>query len=409
MMVFQHAEVVQRINEMTRNMPASFYKLLFCEAEILRDNEKPDLLQYTCPFTESAELSSESKDEDKPDFKKINFFGEPVRPAETSCVEVKIAPEIFFPNNGYLPELKDKDKELQVIMFPLKFCESNSAGFQSTENLNAFQTGSLHSGTSNLLSKKSDISSFNRQPLSGLSNDARTSENIMIHGFYEPLTKVSSGLYEIVTRDLDPAADTVAGFFKSRVQDLTLTEPLMKMSSGNSFFKERRFTLTEKDQILDFLHSGSIEFHGSKGDIKAITQLGTDLDTRIKKIEKLSSYYEKDIQTLRVSVEPEGLGRLEIALNSQKGVIKGYISVFELPSKEVIERNLFNIISMLQRDGINIGSLTVGLRDSRNSNDERERTSGPRNRIEGKKEVYPFQNYEGLRYKPLINGLSIYA
>lgn len=89
-------------------------------------------------------------------------------------------------------------------------------------------------------------------------------------------------------------------------------------------------------------------------------------------------------------------------------MIKGYIHAFDLHSKEVIERNLLNIISMLEREGINIGSLTVGLeKDGRYGDEEKERLFHSKNKTQERAEL-PL-NSRCERQEPLIEGLSIFV
>lgn len=210
-------------------------------------------------------------------------------------------------------------------------------------------------------------------------------------------------------------------FFRNRGQDLlrhspSITDgikiPLNYLDHSSNLirvFKDRESFGDIEADVQKAVFSDFIGLRGSENSIKEFMRFAQNHDIRIQKIEELSSYPEKDIHVIKVSVEPDGLGRLEISLSTQKGTIKGYIHAFDLHSREVIERNLLNIISMLEREGINIGSLTVGLgREGRYGNGEKERLFNFKNRIEGHGELLN-PHYEGLKHEPLIRGLSIFV
>jgi flagellar hook-length control protein FliK len=75
---------------------------------------------------------------------------------------------------------------------------------------------------------------------------------------------------------------------------------------------------------------------------------------------------KKDDTSLRLSLEPEGMGKLEINLSLQKGVIHGNINAYEQNGKEFMEKGLYTIMETLTREGLNIGNFSVSLRDRKN-------------------------------------------
>ncbi len=85
------------------------------------------------------------------------------------------------------------------------------------------------------------------------------------------------------------------------------------------------------------------------------------ISERIERIERFRLILDSEGNTIRVSLEPDGIGRVEISLSAQKGLINGHINVQDPLSKEVIARNIHALSEMLQREGINIGNLTVDL------------------------------------------------
>ena len=75
---------------------------------------------------------------------------------------------------------------------------------------------------------------------------------------------------------------------------------------------------------------------------------------------------QKDEASLEISLEPKGLGKLDILLSLDRGMINARINASEALGKDLIERNLNNILNTLTNEGINIGSFSVNLRDKRN-------------------------------------------
>ncbi len=73
----------------------------------------------------------------------------------------------------------------------------------------------------------------------------------------------------------------------------------------------------------------------------------------------------KDATSVEVSVEPEEIGRLDIKLSLDKDAVKARITAFEHVGKEIIEKNIHNIIDSLIKEGINIGSFSVALKERR--------------------------------------------
>ncbi len=84
---------------------------------------------------------------------------------------------------------------------------------------------------------------------------------------------------------------------------------------------------------------------------------------------------KKDSTAIEISLEPDGIGKLDIEISLDRGVINAQINASETIGKELIERNLYNILNALIKDGLNIGGFSVSLRDKRNEmkDDVRER------------------------------------
>lgn len=82
----------------------------------------------------------------------------------------------------------------------------------------------------------------------------------------------------------------------------------------------------------------------------------------------------KDNTSIELSIEPEGIGKLDIHLSLDKGTIHARINASENLGKDFIDRNMSNILQTLADEGINIGSFSISLRDRKNefTNDEKD-------------------------------------
>ena len=87
----------------------------------------------------------------------------------------------------------------------------------------------------------------------------------------------------------------------------------------------------------------------------------------------------KDNTSLELSIEPEGIGKLDIHLSLDKGTIHARINASEDLGKDFIDRNMNNILQTLSDEGINIGSFSINLRDRKNEfvNDEQDGKAYP--------------------------------
>lgn len=79
--------------------------------------------------------------------------------------------------------------------------------------------------------------------------------------------------------------------------------------------------------------------------------------------------HDLDLSTLKVTVQHDELGELDIKLILNKGIINGQIKTPELTTADLIIRNIPEIINSLIKDGLNVGNLFVSLRNSRSGRD----------------------------------------
>jgi flagellar hook-length control protein FliK len=75
----------------------------------------------------------------------------------------------------------------------------------------------------------------------------------------------------------------------------------------------------------------------------------------------------RDDSSMEVSLKPEGLGKLHLEVNLDRGVINAHIHASDPGGKETIERNLQGILNALSREGFNVGGFSVALRGGRGS------------------------------------------
>lgn len=73
-----------------------------------------------------------------------------------------------------------------------------------------------------------------------------------------------------------------------------------------------------------------------------------------------------DGTSIEISLQPEGLGKLDIGLMLDKGVVNAQIQASNAAGKELIERNMHDIVTALAQEGITIGGFSVSLKDDRN-------------------------------------------
>jgi flagellar hook-length control protein FliK len=69
-----------------------------------------------------------------------------------------------------------------------------------------------------------------------------------------------------------------------------------------------------------------------------------------------------DASSMAVTLEPEGLGKINIELKMNQDQIQGHIVVHEPTGKDLIESQLPNLLSDMTREGLQIGQFTVSLK-----------------------------------------------
>lgn len=76
-----------------------------------------------------------------------------------------------------------------------------------------------------------------------------------------------------------------------------------------------------------------------------------------------------DGNRLNVSLEPDGMGKLDINLSLEKGVLHALVRVQDEQAQRLIESNIQQVMDALAKEGLNVGGFLISLRH----NGQRER------------------------------------
>ncbi|GEM_PF-5875366 len=80
---------------------------------------------------------------------------------------------------------------------------------------------------------------------------------------------------------------------------------------------------------------------------------------------EISKFIQKNEKTTMVlELEPKHLGKVNISLDSSNNSIKAHIQVDNLHAKQLLEKNLDELFSNLNKDGIQLGSLNISMNNA---------------------------------------------
>ncbi|MEW6569719.1 MAG: flagellar hook-length control protein FliK [Nitrospirota bacterium] len=135
-------------------------------------------------------------------------------------------------------------------------------------------------------------------------------------------------------------------------------------------FIQEQFIQREQNRDLSFAKN-SIKPEGSFFAIDCETneQSSTMMELPIESVEVINMdektfvIKHKSDASIEVILEPEGMGKLDIELTLDRGVINAQISAAETIGKEFLEKNLPHILSALIDEGISVGNFSVFLKD----------------------------------------------
>ncbi|KWT85133.1 flagellar hook-length control protein FliK [Candidatus Magnetominusculus xianensis] len=113
--------------------------------------------------------------------------------------------------------------------------------------------------------------------------------------------------------------------------------------------------------------------------------------------------------SIEVKLEPDGIGKLDISVNVQKGVLNANISASDSAAKGIIEKNLHEIVSALTKEGLTVGGFTVSLKDRGGNYKEGKNEQSAAKHIREERQLQPIAvtGYARTAYK--YDGISIFA
>jgi flagellar hook-length control protein FliK len=78
-------------------------------------------------------------------------------------------------------------------------------------------------------------------------------------------------------------------------------------------------------------------------------------------------YSMKGNNRIGVTLESETLGKLNMNLTINKGIVNVHINAADSAIKELVENNINNIIETLSKNGVSVGGFSVGLKNHKNN------------------------------------------
>ncbi|WP_420265009.1 flagellar hook-length control protein FliK [Candidatus Magnetominusculus dajiuhuensis] len=114
--------------------------------------------------------------------------------------------------------------------------------------------------------------------------------------------------------------------------------------------------------------------------------------------------------SIEVKLEPDGMGKLDLHVNVEKGVLTANISASDSSAKGVIEKNLHDIVGALTKEGLTVGGFTVSLKDRGGNFKEGKNENSANKSQKEQRQIQPvaITGYVKTGYK-INDGISIFA
>ncbi|MBF0559548.1 MAG: flagellar hook-length control protein FliK, partial [Nitrospirae bacterium] len=114
--------------------------------------------------------------------------------------------------------------------------------------------------------------------------------------------------------------------------------------------------------------------------------------------------------SIEVKLEPDGIGKLDIRVNVEKGVLSANISASDASAKGIIEKNLHEIVNALTKEGLTVGGFTVSLRDRGGNYKEGKNENSTSKNLKEERQIRPIPvtGYVKAGYN-INDGISIFA
>ncbi len=111
---------------------------------------------------------------------------------------------------------------------------------------------------------------------------------------------------------------------------------------------------------------GMIRFHAEPAESPAAVTSVHHLSERMHVEGNRFVITRLDGTSIEISLQSEGMGKLDIGLVLDKGVVNAQIQASSAAGKELVEKHMPDIVNALAQEGIAIGGFSVSLKDDRN-------------------------------------------
>ena len=159
---------------------------------------------------------------------------------------------------------------------------------------------------------------------------------------------------------------------KKIMEDMAFMESTVKSSPREV---GETVTMPGKDQSSDpafALISGRAEpLQGAAGPANAVLAVRSQAALGTAHVEGHKFVITRhDGTSIEISLQPEGLGKLDIELVLDKGVVHAQVQASHAAGKELVEQNITEIMNTLAQEGIAIGGFSVSLKQGRDTGSE---------------------------------------
>lgn len=115
------------------------------------------------------------------------------------------------------------------------------------------------------------------------------------------------------------------------------------------------------------LLNSSITSHESMKTGEVLKTGGTTRPSAFDEVADRIMYVVKGSTKLGVKVDSESLGKLNIHVSIEKGLVNVHINSADKVVRELVENNMQQIVDSLSKNGVSVGGFSVGLRNNKNS------------------------------------------
>lgn len=147
--------------------------------------------------------------------------------------------------------------------------------------------------------------------------------------------------------------------------------------------------LNNENHFNNVLHKEGVKVHSPQpivnvGEHNSNQQIIKSIEV-IKEITKFIS--QKENGTFSFKIEPEHLGKMKITIDTIDKLLKATIEVDNDQSKQLIERNINKLHSQLTQNGVELNSLNISLKYSKNNKNDSEVFNNNKNQTNNNSQV----------------------